>query len=49
MVSWYLCAMSHFDDQLQFLVQSAFREDLGDGDHTDAGLHSSGSPGKGRT
>jgi nicotinate-nucleotide pyrophosphorylase (carboxylating) len=26
--------MSHFDDQLQFLVQSALREDIGDGDHT---------------
>ena len=26
--------MSTFDEQLQFLVESAFREDIGDGDHT---------------
>jgi len=26
--------MSTFDEQLQFLIQSAFREDVGDGDHT---------------
>jgi nicotinate-nucleotide pyrophosphorylase (carboxylating) len=26
--------MSHFDDQLQFLVQSALQEDIGDGDHS---------------
>ena len=26
--------MSHFDDQLQFLVHNALQEDVGDGDHT---------------
>ncbi|HEY4205277.1 MAG TPA: carboxylating nicotinate-nucleotide diphosphorylase [Puia sp.] len=26
--------MSNFDEQLQFLVESALREDIGDGDHT---------------
>jgi nicotinate-nucleotide pyrophosphorylase (carboxylating) len=26
--------MSYFDEQLQFLVESALREDVGDGDHT---------------
>jgi nicotinate-nucleotide pyrophosphorylase (carboxylating) len=26
--------MSHFDDQLKFLIQTAFQEDIGDGDHT---------------
>jgi nicotinate-nucleotide pyrophosphorylase (carboxylating) len=25
---------NNFDDQLQFLIESAFREDVGDGDHT---------------
>lgn len=31
----YLCApMSSFDEQLRFLIESALREDVGDGDHT---------------
>lgn len=30
----YLCGMSSFDEQLQILIGSALKEDIGDGDHS---------------
>lgn len=30
----YLCVMLTFDEQLQILIDAAFKEDIGDGDHT---------------
>src|SRR5258708_9624806 len=30
----YICVMSNFDEQLQTQIESALREDIGDGDHS---------------